>query len=161
LGAAGQGSWPPALRLYLPLPAFVGCWAKWGTGPSPCRPAPSCRARAVPRARVAAQTRPGPSGRACTGPLATGPCRRASGCMAFYKFGTFVSEFKGLIGSIQILRIWVLKTRYDQNRPDFGAVFKIYIPRFLKTHKLMRPYCRVFFLHKYPFALIKDHVMAV
>ena len=70
----------------------------WG-GPAACLRGPFLRPgcimhRAVPRAREAAQARPGVSGRAGTGMTATGPGRakttghgpgrRAAGCMAKY-----------------------------------------------------------------------------
>ena len=65
----GEGcvGWAGARR-----PAFVGRFSdRAATGPHH----PPCRARAVPRARPAAQARPGVSGRASTGTVATGPGR--------------------------------------------------------------------------------------
>ena len=50
-----------------------------GTGPPPGRLFGPGRARAVPQARVAAQARPGRSGRAGPGPVATVPCRSRVG----------------------------------------------------------------------------------
>jgi len=47
----------------------------WGHGPPPGHLFGPGRARAVPRARVAAQASPGRSGRAGPGPVATVPCR--------------------------------------------------------------------------------------
>jgi hypothetical protein len=49
--------------------------AQFGTGPLTGPPVGPGRARAVPRAWVTAQARPGTSGRAGTGPVAIGPCR--------------------------------------------------------------------------------------
>jgi len=69
----GEGcvGWAGARR-----PAFVGRFSdRAATGPHH----PPCRARAVPRARPAAQARPGVSGRASTGTVATGPGRTRAG----------------------------------------------------------------------------------